>query len=73
MAGFLCPVLGRPECILAPSTPSALGLSFSSQLTMYERSAYYNSINIYNKLPDDPAELVLNKKLFLIQLKKISN
>jgi len=37
---------------------------------MYQTSAYYNSINIYNKFPDDPAELVLNKKHFLIQLKK---
>lgn len=24
VAGFFCAVLGRPECILAPSTPSAL-------------------------------------------------
>jgi len=38
--------------------------------TMYQRSAYYNSINIYNKLPDDLAELVSNKKCFLLQLKK---
>ena len=37
---------------------------------MYQRNAYYNSINIYNKLPDDLAELVLNKKCFPIQLKK---
>jgi hypothetical protein len=37
---------------------------------MYQRSAYYNSINIYNKLPDDLAGLVLNKKRFLSQLKK---
>jgi hypothetical protein len=37
---------------------------------MYQRSAYYNSINIYNKLPDDFAELVLNKKRSLSQLKK---
>jgi hypothetical protein len=36
---------------------------------MYQRSAYYNSINSYNKLPDDLAELVLNKKCFLSQLK----
>jgi hypothetical protein len=41
------------------------------RLTMYQRSAYYNSINIYNKLPDDVAELVLNEKRFLIQLKNI--
>ena len=37
---------------------------------MYQRSVYYNSINIYNKLPDDLAKLVLNKKFFLLQLKK---
>jgi hypothetical protein len=43
----------------------------TARLTMYQRSAYYNSINIYNKLPDDLAELVLNKKRFLIQLKNI--
>lgn len=28
MAGFLCPVLGRPECILAPSTPFCYVLVF---------------------------------------------
>jgi hypothetical protein len=42
----------------------------TARLTMYQRSAYYNSINIYNKLQDDLAELVLNRKCFLIQLKK---
>jgi hypothetical protein len=42
----------------------------TARLTMYQRSAYYNSINIYNKLPDDLAELVLNKKCFLSLLKK---
>jgi hypothetical protein len=40
------------------------------RLTMYQRSVYYNSVNIYNKLPDDLAELVSNKKCFLLQLKK---
>jgi hypothetical protein len=40
------------------------------RLTMYQRSAYYNSINIYDRLPDHLAELVLNKKRFLSQLKK---
>ena len=39
----------------------------TARLTMYQRSAYCNSIN---KLPDDLAELVLNKKHFLLQLKK---
>ena len=42
----------------------------AARLPMYYRSVYYNNINIYNKLPDDLAELVLNKKLFLLQLKK---
>ena len=42
----------------------------AARLTMYQRSVYYNSINIYNKLPDDLAELVVNKKCFLLQLKK---
>jgi hypothetical protein len=42
----------------------------TARLTMHQRSAYYNSINSYNKLPDDLAELILNKKRFLSQLKK---
>jgi hypothetical protein len=37
---------------------------------MYQQSAYYNCVNIYNKLPDDLAKLILNKKQFLQQLKK---
>jgi len=37
---------------------------------MYQKSVYYNSINIYNKLPDDLADVVSNKKCFLSQLKK---
>jgi hypothetical protein len=32
----------------------------ATRLTMYQRSVYYNSINIYN-LPDDLADLVSNK------------
>ena len=40
------------------------------RLTMYQKSAHCNNINIYNKLPGDNAELVLNKKRFLSQLKK---
>ena len=40
----------------------------AARLTMCQRSAYYNSTNIYNKLPD-LAELVSNKKCFLLQLK----
>jgi hypothetical protein len=42
----------------------------AARLSMYHRSVYYNSINIYNKLPDDLAELVSYKKRFLSQLKK---
>jgi hypothetical protein len=43
----------------------------AARLTMYQRSVYYNSINIHNKLPDDLADLVSNKKCFLLQLKNI--
>jgi hypothetical protein len=42
----------------------------AARLPMYHRSTYYNSINIYNKLPDDLAKIVSNKKSFLLQLKK---
>jgi len=42
----------------------------AARLTMFQRSVYYDSINVYNVLPDDLAELVLNKKCFLLQLKK---
>jgi len=35
VAGFFCTVLGRPQCILAPSTPSALCSSFSSKLLVF--------------------------------------
>jgi len=42
----------------------------ATRLTMYQRSVYYNSINIYHKLTDDLAELASNKKCFLLQLKK---
>ena len=41
----------------------------AARLSMYQRSTYYNSINIYNKLPDDLAKIVSNKKHFLLQLK----
>jgi len=37
---------------------------------MYQNGVYYSSIRIYNKLLDVIAELVSNKKCFLIQLKK---
>jgi hypothetical protein len=40
------------------------------RLKMYQWSSYYNCINIYNKIPDDLANLILNKKRFLSQLKK---
>jgi len=41
------------------------------RLTGYQGSVYYNSINIYNKLPDELAELVLNKTCLLLQLKNM--
>ena len=37
-------------------------------LTMYQRSVYCNSINIYNKLLDDLAELLSNTKCLILQL-----
>ena len=43
-----------------------------ANLKMYQWSTYCNCINIYNKLPDDLANLILNKKQFLSKLKKIS-
>ena len=42
----------------------------TARLTMYQRSAYYNTITIYSKLSDDLAKLISYKKCFLIQLKK---
>jgi hypothetical protein len=42
----------------------------STKLIMYQKGVYYSSIKIYKKLPDVIAELVSNKKCFLIQLKK---
>jgi len=39
------------------------------KLNMCQCSSYYNCINIYNKLPDDLANLILNKKQLLSQLK----
>jgi hypothetical protein len=44
-----------------------------TRLTMYRSSVHYNSIHIYNKLPDDLIKLASNKKCFLLQLKKISD
>jgi hypothetical protein len=40
------------------------------RLSMYQRSTYYNSTNIYKKLPDELAELVSNKTCFLLKRKK---
>jgi len=37
---------------------------------MFQKGVYYSSIKIYNKIPELIAELVLNKKCFLVQLKK---
>ena len=40
-----------------------------ARLTMYDRSAYYNSINIYTTFLDDLTESVWNEKHFLLQQK----
>ena len=37
---------------------------------IYQQSSYYNCINIYNKLPDELAIQLQNKRQFLLQLKK---
>ena len=42
----------------------------STRLSIYQKSVYYNSINVYNRLLDAIAELVTNKKFFSQQLKK---
>ena len=36
----------------------------STRLPNYQKSVYYNSLNVYNRLPNATAELVMNKKLF---------
>ena len=43
----------------------------SMKLKMFQRSDYYNCKNICNKLPEDLANLIHNKKQFLFQLKSI--
>jgi len=43
------------------------------RLKLYQQSSYYNCVNIYNKLPDELAKLVLNKKTIPETTKKISN
>jgi hypothetical protein len=40
------------------------------RLKLYQQSLYYNCINIYNKLPDELAKLISDKKQLLQQLKK---
>ena len=42
----------------------------SINLKIYQRSSYYNCINVYNKLPEDLATLIQNKRQFIPQLKK---
>jgi len=39
-------------------------------LKIYQQSSYYNCVNIYNKLPEDLATQIQNKRQFLLQLKK---
>ena len=43
------------------------------RLKLYQQSSYYNCVNIYNKLPDELAKLILNKKTIPETTKKISN
>jgi hypothetical protein len=40
------------------------------RLKSYQQSSYYTCVNIYNKLPDELAKLISNKKPFLQQLKQ---
>jgi len=44
-----------------------------TRLTVYQRSVCCNSMRIYNKLPDDLAKLVSNKKCFLLRLKYLTD
>ena len=40
-----------------------------ANLKMFQRSTYYNCINVYNKLPGEMANLISDKKQFLRKLK----
>ena len=40
------------------------------RLSAYQKSVYYNSIKVYNKLPNTLAELVSSKASFIKQLKR---
>jgi len=42
----------------------------STALTLYQKGLYYESVRIYNKLPNNIAELILQNKGFLTNLKK---
>jgi len=42
----------------------------STALTLYQKGLYYESLRIYNKLPNNIAELILQNKGFLTNLKK---
>ena len=42
----------------------------STRLSIYQKSVYYNSINVYNRLLDAIAEFVTNKKFFHDNWKK---
>jgi len=42
----------------------------SAALTLYQKGLYYESVRIYNKLPYNIAELILQNKGFLTNLKK---
>jgi len=45
----------------------------STTLTIYQKGVYYDSINIFNKLPEYIAESVLRKTSFMSNLKKYLN
>ena len=42
----------------------------SATLALYQKGPYYESIRIYNALPHNIAEMILQKKGFLTKLKK---
>jgi hypothetical protein len=42
----------------------------STTLALYQKGPYYESIRVYNALPHNIAELILQKKEFITKLKK---
>jgi hypothetical protein len=43
----------------------------STASPIYQKGLYYKSIKIFNKLPSDVAELILQKKKFMAKLKQL--